>query len=87
VNGEFKELYDKITEWSNGVHNQRHQESLDKFKDLFEKIDILVERLRTLPCSQHTETLKWHSISIKYLWGVLIVSGLLTMAAKCWGLI
>ena len=78
MNGEFLELFEKIQEWSKQVHDQRHRENLTKFEKLFHAIECL-------PCKTHVETLRWHSMSIKCLWGVLIIGGLMTMAMKYWG--
>lgn len=45
MNGEFSELFDAIKKFSNEVHNQRHQENLQKFEKLFDKLD-------KLPCDE-----------------------------------
>ena len=66
MNGEFKELFDRIVNFSNEVHGQRHQENLKKFSDIF-------ERLNNLPCGERSGRYESFSNQIKAIWIILCI--------------
>lgn len=64
MNGEFNELFGKIQEWSKQVHEQRHNENLDKFEKIF-------NRLNELPCKGNSVWIKVLTVSNGAVWVVI----------------
>ena len=91
MNGELLELYNKLDtrlavsdiEYKTWVKahdtasNLKHTENVGRFN----RIEKLLE---SIPYKKIEERVRWHSLSIKALWGVLIVGGLITFTIKYW---
>ena len=79
MNGDLRTIYNAIKEIDKRLdiietrQSERHRVNTEKLKVLDK-----------LPCEKHAERMLWLDKSVKVLWGVLIVGGLITAALKYW---
>lgn len=55
------------------LFDERHNENKDKFRTLFGKLDNIVDKIGTLPCKGHKESLNWLSWGFRVGYSAVII--------------
>lgn len=72
MNGDTITILQKLTQLET-QQKERHSENKDDLKILFNKHEVIANKLSTLPCDVHKERMtnfKWHLVKV---WAIIII--------------